>query len=63
MRNLKSALSGDMPAPQYGVLVGLRVTLIYGLIAPMNSRPLGPRRHENVPRFVTTWGGRRPVRH
>jgi hypothetical protein len=27
MRNLRGALSGDMPASQYGVLAGLRVQL------------------------------------
>ncbi len=46
MRNLKSALSGDTPASQYGVLAGLRVTLHSGLIAPMNkptSMPAPPR--------------------
>jgi hypothetical protein len=44
MRNLKGALSGDTPASQYGVLAGLRVKLTNGLVAPMNSRPLGPCR-------------------
>ena len=63
MRNLRGALSGDMPASQYGVLAGLRVTLNYGLVAPMNSRPLCTRRRDTVARFMTTWAGRRPVRH
>ena len=63
MRNLRGALSGDRPASQYGVLAGLRVTLPYGLVAPMNSRPLCPRRRDTVVRFMTTWAGRRPVRH
>jgi hypothetical protein len=63
MWNLKGALSGDRPASQYGVLAGLRVTLHYGLVAPMNSRPLCPRRRDTVPRFMTTRVGRRPVRH
>ena len=62
MQNLKGALSGHTPASQFGVLAQLRVTRIYGLVAPMNSRPLGHCRRDTVPRFMTTWVGRRPVR-
>jgi hypothetical protein len=44
MRNLKEALPSTGLASQYGVLAGLQVKLVYGLAAPMHSRPLGPRR-------------------
>jgi len=44
MRNLRGALPNTELASQYGVLAGLRVKLIYGLAAPMHSRPLCPRR-------------------
>jgi hypothetical protein len=44
MRNLKGALASETLRSQYGVLAGLRVKLIYGLVAPMQSRPLCPRR-------------------
>ena len=63
MRNLKGALPSNRLASQYGVLAGLRVTLNYGLTAPLHSRPLCPCRGDTLPRFMTTWLGRRPVGH
>ena len=49
MRNLRGALPNTKWASQYGVLAGLRVKLIYGLAAPMHSRPRCPRRATQYP--------------
>ena len=49
MWNLRGALSGDTPASQYGVLVGLRVTRIFGRAAPLRGRSWCPCRATRYP--------------
>ena len=51
MLTLKNALSSAALASQDGVLVGLRVTLMFGLAAPMQGPTSVPAPRDTVPSF------------